>query len=311
MKKIRSYTLSVTVVLTAWFVLIGMAPAQEAKEISVLGGVIVNDSQKTGAWQLDYSQPIKEPFRFSISYLNEGHFTDHHRDGIATQAWAETKFSRFRLGVGIGPYLYFDTHNNDSISRGIGGVMSLDGKYFVSDSWFLTLRYNYIVASRMNTQMLFGGLGYNFDATAKVQPVAKQKWQPDTKNEVALYAGKSILNNHEGNGFAGAIEYRRNLSKHFDATLMYLNESKERQGGAVQLWAVQRLFEDRLSLGIGAGIYEAFEKHPHELTTNGIITTGLGYRLYGNWEARLNFSRVIAPRDRDADIIMAGVGFKF
>lgn len=290
-----------------------MLPTIQAqdREISAMGGAIVNnDSQWAGGWQVDYSQIISKPFRFSVSLLNEGHFTGHHRDGLAGQVWAETRFSRFRLGVGIGPYFYFDTRGDDSISRGLGGIISLDGKYFVTDNWFLILRYNYVVARHMNSNMFFGGVGYNFDPDYK-KPAAEEKKQSATRNEFALYLGKNILNNHDGTGFAGALEYRRNLSKYFDATLAYINESGERQGGAIQLWAVQSFFKDSLRIGIGAGVYEVYDRQLSEFATNGIISVGMGLRFYKNWDARLNFSRVIASRDRDADLVMAGIGFRF
>jgi len=308
--KVSRWSCGLLILFFVSLLLIGRVYGQESGEFMVLGGVIANGSQKTSAWGLEYSQAIKEPFRFSISYLNEGHLVNR-RDGLATQAWAEAKFYRFRLGAGIGPYLYFDTRSDDSISRGLGGIISLDGKWFMINSWFLTARWDYVMAQRKNTNMLFWGVGYEFDPWEK-QPAEKQSVDK-LRNKITLYfVGNSTMNDHSGNGFAGAIEYRRNLSKHIDGTVSYLNESEERQGGALQIWAVQRFFDERLSLGIGGGVYEVADKHFNSrLTTNGIFTAESGYRLYDNWEARVSFSRVVAPHSRDSDLVLAGLGLKF
>jgi hypothetical protein len=88
------------------------APAQ-AKEFNVFGGFLQNtaDHEHTYTWQLEYRQQFQENFAFSITYLNEGAFPVHSRDGHAAQLWARLPLAdnRLALGLGAGPYFYYDT----------------------------------------------------------------------------------------------------------------------------------------------------------------------------------------------------------
>ena len=47
----------------------------------------------------------------SVSWLNEGHLPNNHRDGISAQLWGRVNLfhQRFSLAAGIGPYLFYDT----------------------------------------------------------------------------------------------------------------------------------------------------------------------------------------------------------
>ena len=63
----------------------------------------------TYAWQIDYMERIGNRFGWSLSYLNEGHLPDHHRDGPAFQLWARTDVfqRRLSLAAGTGAYRFF------------------------------------------------------------------------------------------------------------------------------------------------------------------------------------------------------------
>jgi len=259
----------------------------------------------------EYSQKIQGPFSFSVGYLNEGHFDSHHRDGFIGQGWIGTKLSeKLSLRLGVGPYLYFDTTSNERNSHGLGEITSLDLQWSLSDRWVLDLRSSYIFTSKMNTIPVLVGLGYKFNSS-DIHPQ-----QASNCNEVCLLLGISIVNNPgESNDFAKSVEYRRNLWSHVDFTIAYLNEgendSAKRQGVATQLWATQKL-TDRITIGIGGGLYEAHDKYRDSyLTTNGIISITGSYRLYNNWFTRISWSRIITSYDKDSDVVLVGLGYKF
>jgi len=50
-------------------------------------------------------------FAYSLSYVNPGHFSSHHRDGTAANLWLRTNqiHKQLSLGVGAGPIFYYDT----------------------------------------------------------------------------------------------------------------------------------------------------------------------------------------------------------
>ena len=294
---------------------VGIMVAQAAgssQQLSVLGGPIFNDRDKTsGSVMAEYSQPIQAPFSFSVSYLNEGHFDNHHRDGFIGQGWIGANLSEtLSLRLGVGPYLYFDTTSARRNSHGIGGITSLDLQWSLSDNWVLDLRSSYILASRMNTIPLLVGLGYKFNSS----DISTQ--QTSNRNELCVLLGISIVNNPgESNGFAGSIEYRRNLWSHVDLTISYLNEGEndeaKRQGIAAQLWVTQRL-TDHISIGIGGGLYEAHDKYRHSsLNTNGIVSLTGSCRIYNNWFTRISWNRIVTSYDKDSDVVLVGLGYKF
>ncbi|MGI4815645.1 MAG: hypothetical protein ACRYG5_18735 [Janthinobacterium lividum] len=91
-------------------------PAQ-AQELSVLGGVgrASAPSESTYSWGFTYLQPLDEYNALSYSWINEGHYVDHHRDGFALQYWRRAWLLNHRLALaaGIGAYNYYDTTASD------------------------------------------------------------------------------------------------------------------------------------------------------------------------------------------------------
>jgi len=67
-----------------------LAGQSAAQQFSLMGGAVRdhgwNDDAKSYA--LGYSAPLNKTLSYSLGYLNEGHVTDHHRDGIGAQLWA-------------------------------------------------------------------------------------------------------------------------------------------------------------------------------------------------------------------------------
>jgi hypothetical protein len=299
-------------VLSLFVSIIVASVTGSSQQLSVLGGPIFNDRDNTsGSVMAEYSQKIQGPFSFSVSYLNEGHFDGHHRDGFIGQGWIGTNLSeKFSLRLGVGPYLYFDTTWGQRNSHGIGEITSLDLQWSLSNRWVLDLRSSYILTSKMNTIPILVGLGYKFNSSD-----INTKQTLD-RNELCVLLGISIVNNPgESNGFAKSIEYRRNLWSHVDLTISYLHEGEndiaKRQGVATQLWATQKL-SDHISIGIGGGLYEAHDKfRDSNLNTNGIVSLTGSYRIYNNWLIRISWNRIITSYDKDSDVVLVGLGYKF
>ena len=104
-----------------------------AQELHLLGGVVQErDSRdRSYSWAVRYLHGLNEHWAVSFSWLNEGHFEHHHRDGHTLQLWARAKplGERIVLAPGIGPYRYYDTQLAregasyvDSHFQGIGGL---------------------------------------------------------------------------------------------------------------------------------------------------------------------------------------------
>ncbi|MDP2945880.1 MAG: hypothetical protein Q8N61_00275 [bacterium] len=320
----------VAVLVTVLFLLArAVAHAQDGKEFSALGGVIWRGNENSRTFELEYSQMMQNlrPFGFSVAYLNEGHFEGannddkHHRDGFTAQVWAKTTIlnQRFTLGAGVGPYLYFDTvkanKTMDADRHGFAGIMSADATHAITDQWDIHLRTNYIkTPGSADTFAILGGLGYRFDSPSKISILSEAN---SGKNEVTISLGETVVNNIDTkHPLAKNIEYRRALWKHIDWTVSYLDEGKsgliDRRGGVAELWAMQRFFGGRMDMGIGAGAYAAFDSmRDRTFGLNGIITMTVGYRVYDHWGLRSEWHRVVTDHDRDSDVILGGIGYRF
>lgn len=300
--------------------------AQGIKEISLLSGVIGGNDNRSITGEVEYSQQAEdlEPFGFSIAYLNEGHLdgvAKHHRDGFVTQIWAKLPVlnPRLTLGVGIGPYYWFDTVNSfktlNANNHGLGGIASATAAYAMTDRWDVQLRTNYIKApGDIDTFAVLGGVGCRFDTPSTTLGSAGSGLG---KNQITILLGETAVNNiNDKHVLSRSIEYRRMLLDHVDWTVSYLDEGKttliDRRGGTTELWATQRFLGDRLDLGIGAGVYAARDAmRAHAFGLNGIISMTVGYRLYDHWGLRAQMHRVVTDHDRDSDVFLGGVGYAF
>src|SRR5438067_1668583 len=104
-----------------------------AQELSLFGGAVEasGSGDHSYAWAFDYRHGLGEHAAVTFSWLNEGHFTHHHRDGHTVQLWARTSIlgRRITLAAGAGPYLYYDTTlsvgTDFADEHGWGGVFSV------------------------------------------------------------------------------------------------------------------------------------------------------------------------------------------
>ena len=281
------------------------------------------------SWGLAYMEGVGEHAMVSLTYLNEGHFPDHHRDGYALQFWGRTTIidRRLSLAAGIGPYLYFDTVSGrgqiDSYdTQGLGGIFSLAATWYTESRWLFQVRGNWIgIANSFNTLSVSAGIGYQLDAPSSPGPrtAAPRQDEQTTNNEITLFMGESTLNRFESRHTAAeALEYRRGLTSNIDLTVGFLNEGSsiplERYGITSQLWLVRAFFDDRVALGVGFGPYLAYDEYrgrQGSTTVNALIGLTASYRLSPNWAVRLIWDRVATNYDQDTDVVLGGLAYCF
>jgi hypothetical protein len=324
LRKLSLYILFLLVFSNAW-----------SQEINLFIGTMVDSETKdrSYAWQLEYGEEIANHFTCSVSYLNEGHIPDHHRDGDIFQLWIYQKFLDQRISVagGIGPYYYYDTtiaHNGSSYSNahGLGYIASLAATWDIENHWLAQLRTNMIhTQDDLDTTVLLIGIGYRFNMTIPVQEYPQRPLESGKilSNEVTILMGGSILNSFDSqNSFSWCAEYRRALLPSIDWTIAYLNEGDNdlvhRHGLNTQLWLIRNVIEDNLWFGIGGGLY-VFKENIDEdnsatlssESTSGIFSMTGTFRFYPSWDARITWNRVISHNNLDSDVILGGVGYRF
>jgi hypothetical protein len=204
-------------IIVAGLLVVSSATAQE---FLVLGGVTRDNGSRdqTYGWAVEYAHGLGENAYVTLSWLNEGHVPDHHRDGHAAQIWGRVNLldRRLSLAAGIGPYRYFDTtqaaqgaqYEND---HGWGLIYSVAATWYTQSRWLMQLRANRIeTAGSFDSTALLIGVGYQLDAPASRGPLAHAPVHTGrtTRNEVALSGGRSILNSFGSEGAtAFSLEY--------------------------------------------------------------------------------------------------------
>jgi len=304
-----------------------------SQDLSILGGLISSheDRETSYSWQVSYMEDIGDCFGWSFSWLNEGHMPNHHRDGPTLQLWARTGIlnRRLLLAAGAGPYFSFDTHQEpDGSFRDVrygGGIFSLAAIWNSGSRWFVEARVNTVLVHRdIDTTALLFGVGYrlDFEPSEETRTSGSTKTWRKTNNEITGFLGDSIVHGPDDNSFAFGIEYRRSIARHLDWTVGYIDEGDntyiDRKGITAQLWPKKSFFGDHLTLGVGVGVYLAADNHKNpgsdiwdDALLTGLITLTGSYHLSHGYLIRISFSRTITDYDRDTDIILAGLGYRF
>ena len=318
MKKIIFALLFVVLACPAW-----------AQEIFVNGGVTRDAKTGTtaGQWSVTYRQGLGEHAAFSFSYINEGHQPNHYRDGLAAQIWGRTNIldPRLSLALGVGPFAYADTKVTPvrdvyEDAHGFGIISSATATWLGLSPFLLQVRLNYIETQHsFDTLSATFGIGYLLDAKPSPGSPPKPNTQT-TGNEITLYLGQTVLNSAKSEkDTAMSVEYRRGLLRYVDWTITWLNEGDTRPIGrwgiATQLWGVRSFFDDHLALGIGAGPYFARDKYSGDAgqrtTVAGDLSFMAAYRFHPRFAIRAAFSRIITDYNRDTDVFLGGLVYRF
>ena len=304
-----------------------------ASEIYGLGGAVHSSSPSdtSYSWQLEYRQDLLKHLAAGVSYLNEGHFKDHHRDGYTAQLWTRAELLDYRLTVaaGAGPYFFLDTTSSSSPEgftddHGWKVMISAAATWHMENNLLLELRSNWVKGpSGFNTVSALAGIGFHFEPA--LEPLDAKKIAPEQKmsNEVTLLMGQTIVNSFSSQkALAAGAEYRRRLTRHVDWTLAGLYEGDNRlvrrDGAMTQLWLTQELLDDTLSVGAGAGAYFNLSRYHNPLQgpgadrlLSGIVALTGSYRFTPHWALRATWNRVVTSYERDTDVILGGVGYRF
>jgi hypothetical protein len=312
---------------------IAFVGAVHAQELSLLGGWLRADrpGESSYAWGFTYLQALDEHDALSYSWLNEGHVQDNHRDGFALQYWRRGMFfdRRLSLAAGVGAYNYFDTIASVDGKRyidshGWGPIFSLSATWFTDERLFYQLRLNEILVSRSySTFSAMFGIGYELDAPKRRGSLAGGTSDSvSSGNEITAMAGRTEVNSLRSPGaFAYGFEYRHGFGRYIDGTISWINEGhtelNTRSGAAMQLWLRRSFFDNQLTLGVGAGPYYALDTHRVKdgTDTGGkvsvLLTMSAAYNFTGHWYVRASWNRVMTSYDKDSDIYLGGIGYRF
>jgi hypothetical protein len=307
-----------------------------AQEISVLAGFMRPDhgAHSSYSYQADYRQEFYRNFAASVDYINAGHVPGHHLDGEALEIWGRLPFDAngFSVALGAGAYYYYDTQmlagGGSADVHGTAPIYSASVTGYLSERVFCRAMVNHLSPNgdiSMNTVVV--GIGVWLGQGKKPTPSAMGDTPSDRdhqpEHEVTMYVGQSVVNTFlSQTGRAYSMEYRRSFYRHFDwtASLIYEGDPEivRRSGLATQAWVVNAFFHDHVTVGIGFGPYFYIDsKHPSDQgTTNppriaGLGSLSLSQRLSPHWMTRLAFNRVTSDYNRDADIFLLGLGYRW
>src|SRR5262245_54092857 len=314
-----------------WFALL---PDATAQEIYGLVGALQADSpdrEKSSAWLISYQQDLGEHLAASFTYQNEGHIPNHHRDGQSLQLWGRTRaFSpRLSFAAGAGPYRYYDTTvasgestSNYSNAHGYGMLYSATATWSTPGRWLYQVRLDHVEARKsMDTAELHFGVGYTRGRDDASGYRGSESRPAGKRDEVTLLAGATVVNSFQSdhhNDIAASVEYRHAFGPVARGSIAWINEGDPqligRYGIVMQGWYEPSFFGERFTLGAGLGLYVAVDEKregDHDPFAAGIFTMTASYRIGHDWAARFSWSRVLSNYDRDSDILLLGLGYRF
>jgi hypothetical protein len=309
--------------------LCGAAPAMAQELYALAGAQYTPGLEETSySFMYEYLHNLNDHLFATFNWLNEGHVTNHHRDGLSGQIWARwlSPARRLALSAGVGPYRYYDTTYLESTgavtdAHNWGVMYSAAAHWYFRAPWVLQLRYNYVhTTTSISTDTLLIGIGYQFESASHPGPVRAGSFgfAGAERNEVTLMAGNSIVNNFQSpHGVAYGLEYRRRVTPFIDATVTLLDEGDthvvKRKGVAGEGWLTREFLDHRAAVGLGGGFYLARDEEAADTATRmlGLITMALSYRFSARWSTRLYWDRTITTDGRDSDVVLLGLGYAF
>ncbi len=309
-----------------------LAPAAAgAQEFYALGGAQYTRTlnELTYGFSYEYLQNVTDHVFATFTWLNEGHVTDHHRDGYSGQLWWRwlSPSRRLALSAGIGPFRYYDTTYLES-SGDTTDAHDWGALYSVAAHWYwrapvvFQVRYNFAQTSTsISTNTLLIGVGYQFESASRPGPVVPALlygYSSEARSEFTAMLGNSVVNNfHSPHGIAWGLEFRERVTPYIDAVGTLLDEGDahvvKRKGAAGQLAVVREFLGHRADVGIAGGFYLAYDEDEIGSRTHtlGLLSMTISYRLSGDLGAGLYWDRTLTTDGRDTDVVLLGLGFRF
>jgi hypothetical protein len=318
----RAVPLAPSVLLAAalWVL---VAAGARAQSFSVLAGGLEDrdTAERSYTWLLDYHHPVYHGLGLGAAWINEGHLTNHHRDGLAGQLWLGTKFDRMSLAVGAGPYYYFDTtqqpgDRREVDSHGWGFVYSAALSWQLGHRWVHQLRVNRVASTHQpaTTGILYG-LGYTFRGDE-----GNQKDVEPLGYELSALVGVAIVNSFSSEtSVAKSVELRRTSGGQFEWTLAWLDEGTSgrlhRDGFSAQGWLARGWHEGNTTLAVGVGPYAIVDTFGEQRQKTrrwaGLASLSASQRFAAHWRGRISFSRVVGTHPFDSDVLLVGTSYAF
>lgn len=151
------------------------------------------------------------------------------------------------------------------------------------------------------------------------------------KNELVGYLGKTAINSLESkSAIAGGLEYRRQLGWEFTrVSLGVVNEGNSelirRTGVTYEGWLEPSFWDGNASLGVGWGGYTAIDKYQPSpgRHVSYVVSATLSARFLNlipplrgtaigqQLGFRFTWHRILTDYNRDTDILLFGLGFRF
>ena len=321
----RTVPLAPSVLLAALWVLV--AAGARAQSFSVLAGGLEDrdTAERSYTWSLDYQHPVYHGLGLGAAWINEGHLTNHHRDGLAGQLWLGTKFDRMSLAVGAGPYYYFDTtqqpgDRREVDSHGWGFVYSAALSWQLGHRWVHQLRVNRVASTDQpaTTGILYiTTVDETFDDLSDTDLDVINTHGRDIANYVN--AGGGLFTQAESPFNAKSVELRRTSGGQFEWTLAWLDEGTSgrlhRDGFSAQGWLARRWHEGNTTLAVGVGPYAIVDTFGEQRQKTrhlaGLASLSASQRFAAHWRGRISFSRVVGTHPFDSDVLLVGTSYAF
>ena len=307
------------------FIISGIAanPLQ-AQEVYALAGWMQTDTPVSSsyAWTLSYAQNFSNHISASYSWLNEGHFPGHHRDGNVTQLWWRSNpLGGFTFAGGAGVYRYFDTVLAENPSgyadaHGWGIVYSLSATHSLTKRLDVQVRVDRVaLLNHIDTTSAMVGFGWKLAQDHGTEESTRAFARPW---EVTLLAGQTIVNSFSSpKSLATSAELRWRWGSVLRVSASYVNEGDDRiirrNGTLAEGWLEPSFFDDRVTFGVGVGGYLSIDHHQPEgagRSLSGVVTTTTSWNIVSSWVVRASWHRIVTNYNRDSDILLMGIGYR-
>jgi hypothetical protein len=329
--------------------LLGLGVAR-GQELTLFGGSSASQGIRANSysWLIDYRQGILGRFDASLSWINEGHFTSdnviHHRDGLALETWYNAPIGAqdFGLSLGFGGVDYFfDSQELNGQSLDIHRftpVASADLKYSWDplQPWFLQLRATELFPFRDPEHLLVDfGAGYYFGPLETEHIGQLPSWNSanaatvdSDRFDLTVYKGVARVNTFARlDGSSYAADVRWSETAHFDWSAGYLYEgyssTLRRSGLTGEGWIMSSGTPEgarwQAGIGLGFGAYANIDARKPSPSGNaapvpflaGLVSPTVYIKMPANLVLRLVWDRVVTSYNKDADLWLGGLGYRF
>jgi hypothetical protein len=268
------------------------------------------------AYEVGFGDVLNDYLSIYVAYLNEGHPSDHHRDGFAALGsfrWPVGGRVAFELSAG--PYFSMDTTHvdNEPLNEKRWGVRASAAVryYIVPNGFFLKLQYNHVqMIDGFNSDALLFGIGSDFRGNPS--PAFS-----DGKTQVSVWAGTSQTNHPQVPMEKGyMVEVKRPLGNAWAYSGSFVYEGNNgvagRRGAAAQFWYVAPVLS-KWTFSAGVGPYVSYDRDEvsNKTRLNALLSAQVTYQVTNDWAASLRFNRVATTNNKDQDMFMVGIARNF